>query len=79
MRHLSKLSSILALGWLLCCLPVSAQTRLATASLHQETKPARLSKDQKGQTAGRIESRIQNQAALFPKTDQSRNGGQGRK
>ncbi len=48
MRHIGKLSSILALGWLLCCLPVSAQTRLATASLHQETKPARLSKDQKG-------------------------------
>ncbi len=45
MRHIGKLSSILALGWLLCCLPVAAQTRLATASLHQENMPKRIQTD----------------------------------
>ena len=45
MRHIGKLSSILALGWILCCLPVSAQTRLATASPHQENMPKRIQTD----------------------------------
>lgn len=45
MRHIGKLSSILALGWILCCLPVSAQTRLATASPHQENMPKRIQAD----------------------------------
>ena len=45
MRHIGKPSSILALGWILCCLPVSAQTRLATASPHQENMPKRIQTD----------------------------------